>query len=559
MKLNKLQTRSFFILFFLFITVLFATSFAYKVFDDGDDFELAKNLDIFHSVIRDIELYYVDDIDAGELISQAIEDMLIKLDPYTIYYPEYKLEDYRFLQTGTYAGIGAVILNRNNQLFVGEIFENMPAYEAGLKIGDVIIEIDGFQTKDIDFELMRSKLKGENGSSVELKIKREDEKSLLDFIIARKNIKFNDVPYFGMLKNNTGYIKLSGFNSGAALEVGKALMSLKKDGAKSLILDLRGNPGGLLIEAVGIVNLFVEKGNKIVSMRGKEAGSNKVFYAKALPIDTQIPIIVLVNNMSASASEIVSGALQDLDRAVIVGRRSFGKGLVQNVKDLSYNTKIKITTAKYYIPSGRCIQALDYSHRNPDGSVGNVSDSLKTLFKTSAGREVYDGGGIAPDIVVINEQKDKLIKKLDKEFVIFDFITNYMKKNNISEKPENLTVGETGYNDFINFIKKGEVNYKSDLESQLEKMERTIKKEDVNSKTLNLISELKQQAEKEKWNELNKYKKYIIATIDNRVSKRLFFEKGFILNSFNNDKIFLEASKILNDTKHYNEILSKKE
>ena len=539
----------------LILSILTSTGFVYKVLDDDNDFEIVKNLDIFHSVIRDLNIYYVDEIDAQYLIGIAIESMLNRLDPYTVYYPESKIEDYLFLSTGTYAGIGAIVSPRDNQLIVTEILEKMPAHIAGLKTGDIIISIDGFSTKDKDLEMMSNKLNGQINSNLVLEILRENNPKPITLNIKRNKIEQDDIPYFGIISDSVGYIKLAGFNREAASKVRTAFLSLKSKGMNKLVLDLRDNPGGLLIEAVGIVNLFVDKGSEIVSIKGKDKDANKVFYATVEPIDKTIPITVLINGMSASASEIVSGALQDLDRAVIVGQRSYGKGLVQNTKDLSYNTKIKITTAKYYIPSGRCIQALDYSHRNSDGTVNKVADSLTNEFKTKNGRSVFDGGGINPDLIVYNKDFENFVADLDKNFLIFDFITNYLNTNAVADSAADLDIGESGFVKFQSFLKANSDRFITKVDSDIEDIKKNLIQESgSNTKLAEAIKSLKFEYDKEKGNSAMSFKKSLIPLLNKRISKRLYFERGFILNSLSNDDILFEAIIILKNKNQYNKI-----
>jgi len=367
---------------------------------DNDDFEIVKNLDIYYTLFRELNLIYVDETDAGKLVKTSIDQMLKSLDPYTVYIPESKLEDYKFMTTGQYGGIGALIRNSGDFTLIAEPYEDSPAMKAGLKAGDIIIEVDKKSIKGKDSDEISEVLKGQPNTPVDLLIERPGEENKFTKTLIREEIKIKSVPYFDMLNEEIGYISLSQFTMNCSNDVKEALIDLKENrNAKSIILDLRSNPGGLLMEAVKIANLFVEKDQEIVSTKGKVKQWNKTYKSTMPAYDSEIPIIVLVNSGSASASEIVSGAIQDLDRGVIVGQRTFGKGLVQATRDLSYNSKLKVTTAKYYIPSGRCIQALDYSNRNDDGSVGKIADSIITQFSTKNGRKVYDGGGIMPDII----------------------------------------------------------------------------------------------------------------------------------------------------------------
>ncbi|MBP6428403.1 MAG: S41 family peptidase, partial [Bacteroidia bacterium] len=361
-------------------------------------FEVSKNLDIFSSLYREVNMYYVDSVDPGKIMKKGIDEMLSSLDPYTNYIPESNIEDYRFMTTGQYGGIGAVIRPKGDYVIVSDPYEGFPADKAGLRAGDVILEIDGKTTKNKKTDEISRALKGSPKTEVKLLIKREGEEKPFEKILVREEIKVKPVPYYGMLDNKIGYIKLNSFTENCAKDVAEALKELKlKNNLSGLVLDLRGNPGGLLHEAVNTSNIFIPRGQEIVSTKGRYKDADRPYKAVNEAIDTELPLAVLVNSGSASASEIVSGSLQDLDRAVVIGQRTFGKGLVQTTRPLSYNSQLKITTSKYYIPSGRCIQALDYTHRNEDGSVGKIPDSLVSEFKTKAGRKVYDGGGIKPD------------------------------------------------------------------------------------------------------------------------------------------------------------------
>ena len=394
-------------------------------------FEVAKNLDIFTTVYRELNNFYVDETDPGKLMKTAIDKMLKSLDPYTNYIPESEIEDFKFMTTGQYGGIGAVITKRDDFVFVSEPYFGFPAQKAGLMAGDKILKIDDVDAKGKSTEEVSKALKGQPNTDVKLLIERPYIDDSFEVSFKREKISVKSVPYFSYLKEGIGYLKLRSFTRNCSNDVKEAIVDLQKKGdLKGLILDLRSNPGGLLNESVDIVNLFVEKGQEVVSTRGKIESWDKVYKANKQPLDLEVPLVVLINQSSASASEIVAGAVQDLDRGIVIGQRSYGKGLVQQTRKLSYNAQLKLTVAKYYIPSGRCIQALDYSNRNKDGSVGKVPDSLMTSFKTKNGRTVFDGGGIKPDIEIDEDEVSNLLISLIRERLFFDFATLYRHQNN---------------------------------------------------------------------------------------------------------------------------------
>lgn len=448
--------------FSVVIILLLAIPFVAFKYDDRY-FEIAKNLDIFATMFKELNAYYVDEINPNKAMRLSIESMLKQLDPYTNFYPEDDIEDYMTMATGKYNGIGATVSHQNNKHLVVMIYEGSPADKAGLKIGDEILKIDGVDVvsrKDVDMSRL---MKGQTGTTVKMQIKRYGQNSPVDLTVGRDIVKTLNVPHSGMINNEVGYIQLTDFTATAAKEVKNAFTDLKAQGMKKLIFDLRGNPGGLLNMSVEICNIFLPKDQLIVETRGKVAEWNKKFNSLENPMDTEMPIVVLINSSSASASEIVSGTLQDYDRAVILGQRSFGKGLVQTTRDLTYNTKMKITTAKYYIPSGRCIQALDYTHRNPDGSVGRVPDSLKTAFKTKNGRTVYDGGGVDPDIKTEVPQMASVTTNLLLKNVIFDYATKYYFEH-INDKPqEKFSLKDSDYQDFTNWLKTRNFTYATSM------------------------------------------------------------------------------------------------
>ncbi|MFY9153610.1 MAG: S41 family peptidase [Prolixibacteraceae bacterium] len=524
---------------------VFAISF-YSFKQDDKNFQIAKNLDIYYTLFRELNLFYVDDIDAGKLVKTSIDKMLESLDPYTNYIPEDDIEDFRFMTTGEYAGIGALISKQKNKIVISEPYEGFPAMKAGLKAGDELLEVAGKSTENLSTSDVSSLLKGPAGKTVTVKIQRYGQKKPMDIDIVREKIQIDPVPYYGMIDKETGYIRLSNFTVDCTERVKMALIELKeKQGAKSLVLDLRSNPGGLLIEAVRIANLFVPKGQEIVSTRGKVKQWDKVYTATENPVDTIIPITVLVNRGSASASEIVAGAIQDLDRGIIIGTRTFGKGLVQTTRDLSYNAKLKITTAKYYIPSGRCIQALDYTHRNEDGSVGVVPDSLISQYKTKKGRIVFDGGGVVPDVKVEDETLSNLSVNLVTQSVIFDYATYFNSKTETIAAPEEFKISPEIYADFVKFVKTQDFKYESKTEQELDQLMEVAKKEKYYDISKEEFEKLKVHLGHNLDQDLEHFKPEIHELLTDEIVSRYFYQKGAIKSSLRDDQDVVKAIEML--------------
>ncbi len=503
---------------------------------DEKNFEIAKNLDIYHTLFRELNMFYVDEINPNKLVKTSIDDMLQSLDPYTNYISEDQIEDFRFMTTGEYAGIGALIGKHGDNIIISEPYEGFPAQKSGLKAGDVILEVSGKDTKEMTTEDVSSLLKGPANKPVTIKIERVGEKKPLNFEVVREKVSIDAVPYYGMLDDNTAYIRLSNFTANCGEDVKKAFLDLKENDPDALVLDLRGNPGGLLMEAVKIVNFFVPKGEEIVSTRGKVKQWDKVYKATSEPIDTTIKIAVLVNRGSASASEIVSGAIQDLDRGIIVGSRTFGKGLVQTTRDLSYNTKLKVTTAKYYIPSGRCIQALDYSHRNEDGSVGHVPDSLITEFTTKHGRKVYDGGGIVPDMKVDVENLGTLAIELATQFKIFDFATKYANENESIAQPEDFKITDDIYRQFTDFVKASDFHYDSQSQTDFETLLKTAKNEKYYGLAKEEFEALKAKLVPDLDKDLSGFRDEISDLLEDEIVTRYYYQKGAIRAAITDDE-----------------------
>jgi carboxyl-terminal processing protease len=542
---------------YVFIGTIFLFSFVFISFNDTDDFELAKNLDIYQSLIRELRLYYVDEIHSDKIIKTSIDKMLASLDPYTVYYPESKIEDFKFMTTGKYGGVGALIRKDTAGIVIEEVYKDYPAYKAGIRPGDIIKMVENIAVNSANTTEISDLLKGVPNTSVNVKVYRPYTNETKNISIQRQLIKVKNVPYYGMINPETGYIKLTDFTQTAYEEVKKALLSLKEQKAKYIVFDLRGNPGGLLNEAVDIVSLFVEKGTPVVSMKGKMTRWNQSMSTKKSPVDKDIPLIVLINRNSASASEIVSGALQDLDRAVIIGERSFGKGLVQTTRDLSYNTKLKITTAKYYIPSGRCIQALDYSHRNPDGSVGHVPDSLISEFKTKNGRTVYDGGGILPDIINKTEYMNPLAQFLTQNNIIFDYANRfYFEHDSISPLNE-FILSDDEYNKFMDYLIGRNIKYKSGTDKKLQELIKTAKSEKYYDKISDEINQLQQKLKHDVRDDLIYFKDDIKRILTYEIIKRYYFRSGLYEYDSKHNSDVLKSLTLFKNIQRYNEILNK--
>jgi len=538
------------------IAIIISTIISIYSFTDSD-FKILKNLDIFYTLFRELNLYYVDNTDPEILIKKSIDGMLQTLDPYTVYIPENEADDYKILTTGQYGGIGASTKKIGGYVVVSEIYEDSPADRADLKIGDIIHEIDGQPLYFKESSEISELLKGDLGSDILLTIERPNEKKLIKKNLKREKISLNNVPYYGMVSEDVGYIKLLNFTSDAHKEVRQALFELKeKYQAKGLILDLRGNPGGLLIEAVDVVNLFINKNQEVVSTKGKMKQWDNVYKTRNQPFDTQIPLVVLVNRSSASSAEIVAGSMQDLDRAIIIGQRTYGKGLVQTTRPLSYNAQLKVTTAKYYIPSGRCIQALDYSRRSYDGSVSYIPDSLINEFNTKNGRKVFDGGGIVPDVVMSPETLSKITITLYTRGLFFNYATSFFHKNDSISSITNFEVDDKIFENFVEFISAKNFEYVSETEQVLERLQEIAKAENYYEDSKEEFAHLKKKISHDKFKDLEENKEEISELLKEEIASRYYFQKGRIGSSLSKDTHVQKALDILSDTKLYTNILN---
>jgi carboxyl-terminal processing protease len=461
-------------------------------------FEIAKNLDIFATLFKEVNTYYVDEINPNKLMRTGIEAMLESLDPYTNYIHEDDIEDYRTMTTNQYGGIGALIGRNNDKNLIIMPYEGFPAEKKGLKIGDELIEVDGVDVRDKNTSEISKLLKGQANTEVELTILRYGVDKPMKFNLKREKITIDNVPYAGMVTEDVGYIKLTDFTTSAGKEVSRALEKLKEEGATKVILDLRDNPGGLLNEAVNVTNVFIPRGQEVVSTKGKMTDWNKTYRALNNPVDTDIPLAVLTNSRSASASEIVSGTIQDYDRGVLVGTKTFGKGLVQATRPLSYNSQLKVTTAKYYIPSGRCIQAINYGERNEDGSVKRIPDSLKVEFETRNGRPVYDGGGIDPDVVVEDKNLAPITLSLMSKGLLFDYATQYYYTHPSIDQARNFMLTDQEFEKFIVWLQDKDYDYTTRVEKTLDEVITLSKQEKFNGLVANTIEELKSKIQHHK-------------------------------------------------------------
>ena len=529
------------------VIVLSAGLLLYSFTHDNKNFAIAKNLDIYYTLFRELNAFYVDEVDPNSLVKTSIDKMLESLDPYTNYISEADVEDFRFMTTGEYAGIGALISRQKDQIIIAEPYEGFPAQKHGLRAGDIILEVEGKSTADMNTEDVSNLLKGPAMRPVKIKIRRNTENRTFEVDVVREKIMIDAVPYYGMLDSKTAYIRLATFTQNCSEEVKKAYLELKsKHNPESLVLDLRSNPGGLLVESVKIMNLFVPKGTEIVSTRGKVKEWDNTYKALQNPVDTTIRIAVLINQASASASEIIAGAMQDLDRGVVIGNRSFGKGLVQTTRDLSYNAKLKVTTAKYYIPSGRCIQAINYSERNEDGSVASVPDSLVKQFTTLKGRKVFDGGGIVPDVKDGQESLSTLAIELVTRFYIFDYATIYAAKTPSIPQPEDFIITDDIFSGFTEYVKKSDFKYDSETEDAFAELVKTAKSEKYFDLAGDEFKALEAKLKPDFDKDIRLFRDEISELLRNEIVSRYYYQKGSIRATLRDDPDVTRAREVLN-------------
>jgi carboxyl-terminal processing protease len=549
--MKKVRYSRIIIVFSLLLVVGISTGFLLT--QETRDFRIAKNLDIFFSLFRELNTFYVDTIDPDKAVKTGIDNMLKTLDPYTVYFPESEADEFTIMTTGKYGGIGSMVRNSGDYVVISEVYKGFPADKVGIKPGDLLKKVDGIPLKGLSTEKVSEKLKGNPGTEINVTIERNGKDT--DYLLKREKIVMPPVPYYGMIDSKTGYIRFTNFTQNCIEDVKTAFIALKDNNAQQIILDLRGNPGGLLTEAVEIVNLFVAEGNEVVSTKGKVKQFDENFKTTKEPVDENIPLAIIINRSSASASEIVAGAIQDLDRGVIVGQRSYGKGLVQITRPLSYNTQLKVTTAKYYIPSGRCIQARDFSHPNEDGSVGIIPDSLISEFKTKNGRIVKDGGGITPDMEILPEPLSQISSELFMRNYIFDFATNYYWNHPDIKSPEQFKFTDQDYDDFKTFLENRKFDYKTVTEESLNELITNAKKEKYYDLHKDLFNDLEKDIAHSLDKDLKLFKSEITDLIEDEIISRYFYENGAIAWSIKNDEQVLKARAILNNKEEYSSIL----
>ncbi|MDR1406330.1 MAG: S41 family peptidase [Prevotellaceae bacterium] len=521
-------------------------------FAQSNDFKTAQSLDIFHSILRELSLFYVDSIEVEKLVSTGIDAMLESLDPYTVYIPEEVAGDFDFIITGQYGGMGALIKKAPSGIVISEPYKGFPADKAGLVAGDTILEIDGESAGAMDVSTASKRLKGAVGTTLPLKVIKLRGGDTLAMQLTRDRIHISDITYSGMLSGGIGYIRVSSFTKDGSRDFRNAFTALRQTGSlEKLIIDLRSNSGGSLEEAVNLVGLFVPRNTEIVASRGRIKQFDRVYKTKEAPLDTEIPVAVLVNSLSASAAEIVAGSLQDLDRAVIIGSRTFGKGLVQTVSSLGYNAQLKVTTAKYYIPSGRCVQAIDYSHRNEDGSVGHLPDSLTRPFKTKNGRTVYDGGGITPDILSESASYAKITYDIAARDMLHDFSIRYFAGHPAIDAPENFRLTDEEYHQFAAYAADRPFDDRTTTELLLAQLESSIKAEHLYEVAKAELDTLHAKVSRDKRSKLLLFRPELQQLLENEICARYYYDEGRFRSILRHDRQADAAISLLNDADAY--------
>ena len=520
------------------------------------DFKALQSLDIYHSILRELSLFYVDSIQIDKLVETSINAMLEDLDPYTVYMPEEESEDFSILTTGRYGGVGSLIKKVPEGIEISEPYQGFPIDRAGLVAGDIILSIDGESTAGMDATVASKKMKGIVGTTVKFKILKLRTRETIDIELVREQIHISDITYSGMMQDGVGYIHLGSFTINGSRDFRNAFLALKKTGElKKLIIDLRSNGGGPVEDAVNVVGCFVPRGTVVVSARGRTKGFDVTYKTKEEPLDIDIPIAVLVNNSSASSSEIVAGALQDLDRAVVLGTRTFGKGLVQTSRSLGYNAQLKITTMRYYTPSGRCVQAIDYSHRNEDGSVGYVPDSLIKEFHTKNGRKVYDGGGITPDVSMESASYSKIAYNILIRDLFRDYSVLYYAEHESIPEPEEFILSDEDYEAFIHFMTDKRFDDKTNSELLLEHLIVAMKEEQLDETAAIEITALQQKVNHDRESKLRQYKDEFKPLIENEIANRYYYQAGRLRSILRRDKLLDKSIEVLNNTEEYHKLL----
>lgn len=541
---------------FLLYFIAFSLSSQTK---DEKYFKINKNLSVFNSILRELDAYYVDTLDYDKVVLTGINSMLSSLDPYTVYMPEEMNDDLKMMTTGEYAGIGALIMQKDGRVVISEPYEGMPAQKNGLLAGDVILEVDGVSATGKTTAQVSEMLKGKNGTEITIKIERWNEKKPIVKKFIRENIQFNPVTYYAVLGNGVGYLMLNDFTDKAALEFKNAVNDMMKTGQiKSLIVDVRNNPGGLVDEAVKIMGYFVPKGTSIVSTKGRNFETDRTYKTPSDPVFPEMKLAVMVNRGSASASEILAGALQDLDRGIVIGERTFGKGLVQSIRPVGYGGNIKVTMAKYYTPSGRCVQALDYSHRNEDGSVGRIPDSLTTAFKTANGRIVRDGGGVLPDSVTTDSRKLNIAYYILMQNHYFDYATRYAQKHKSISSPDKFSLTDAEFNDFVNYlVNEKKFTYTTQTENYFKQLAEVAQFEGFDQTAKAEFDALKARLMPDVEKNIHDNRKEIEEMLTVEIIQRYYFQKGQVQYMLKDDTDLKVATDFLKNNSRYNQVLKK--